>query len=197
VKDRYLEPEKIDRRAFAASSIAAAVFTLLPRDASAACPATSRAVEGPYWRANAPLTTDIHRGDGIPLIVRGVVTDVACRPMSNVLIDVWQADEHGKYDVDYGHGQTFLRARIRTAEDGKYEFRTIQPAPYGVGGFMRPAHIHFALSVDGKRRLVTQLYFAGDPRLDRDPLRSVHPDLIGTPVRRGAQDEVQFDLRLA
>ncbi len=49
---------------------------------------------------------------------------------------------------------------------------------------MRPAHIHFIVSAEGRKSLVTQLYFEGDPRLDSDPLRSVFPDLI-TSVRNG------------
>jgi catechol 1,2-dioxygenase len=68
-----------------------------------------------------------------------------------------------------------------TGKDGSYQFATIRPAPYGLGSSMRPAHIHFMISAPGRKPLVTQLYFAGDPNLDSDPLSAVYPDLIVTP----------------
>ena len=177
---------KLTRRMFVA------LAALLPSTLRADCTRTSRAVQGPYYRPDAPETTDLRRGKSSPIVVQGVVRGADCRPLANALVEVWQADEHGKYDVDYGHGETFLRARIRTNASGEYRFSTIRPAAYGVSSFMRPAHIHFIVSADGHRRLVTQMYFAGDPYLDRDPLRAVHPDLIVTPV----DGRCRFDISL-
>jgi protocatechuate 3,4-dioxygenase beta subunit len=120
--------------------------------------------------------------------VHGVVRSArTCKPVAGALLDVWQADHHGEYDDVFG------RARIRSGSDGAFSFRTTKPAPYGSPGFMRPAHIHMVLSAQGHRSLTTQLYFEGDPYLDKDPLRSVHPDLIGR-VRNG---KCAFDVFLA
>jgi protocatechuate 3,4-dioxygenase beta subunit len=155
----------------------------------AECRATSHATQGPYWRADAPFTRDLRREGGTTVIVEGQVLDAkTCRPIPNALLDVWQADHHGKYDVDYGKGETFGRARIRAGSDGAFSLVTVRPAPYG----SRPAHIHFIVSAQGKRSLVTQLYFQGDPYLDKDPQQSVYPDLI-TDVKNG---RCRFDVLL-
>jgi protocatechuate 3,4-dioxygenase beta subunit len=113
-------------------------------------------------------------------------------PIAGALVDVWQADADGKYDVDYGRGETFLRGRMKTDAKGFYEFETIRPAAYGIGHSKRPAHIHFMVSAPGRKRLVTQLYFAGDPHLDDDPLSAVYPDLIVALKGRVAE----FDITL-
>jgi hydroxyquinol 1,2-dioxygenase len=171
----------LPRRQFLTTVASAVAGAALAPHVLAECRATSRATQGPYWRANAPFTTDLRRDGGTPIVVAGTVRDArTCKPVPNALLDVWQADHHGKYDVDYHNDQTFGRARIRAGSDGAFTFTTIKPAPYG----MRPAHIHFIVSADGKKSLVTQLYFEGDPYLDKDPQRSVFPDLI-TSVRNG------------
>jgi protocatechuate 3,4-dioxygenase beta subunit len=187
MRDLYLDAEKLTRRTFAA------LVAALPVSLRGDCTRTSRAVQGPYYRADAPVTTDLRRGNSAPIIVHGVVRGIDCKPLASALIEVWQADEHGKYDVDYGMEGTFLRAQMRTNAKGEYSFSTIRPAAYGVARFMRPAHIHFIVSASSHRRLVTQLYFAGDPYLDRDPLRAVHPDLIVTAV----DGRCRFDISLA
>lgn len=186
MKDRYLDAETLTRRTFTA------LVAALPISLRADCARTSRSVQGPYYRSDAPMTTDLRRGNSSPIIVQGIVSGADCRALPNALVEVWQADEHGKYDIDYGRDGTFLRAQMRTNAKGEYRFSTIRPASYGVSRFMRPAHIHFIVSADGHRRLVTQMYFAGDPYLDRDPLRAVHPDLIVTPV----DGRCRFDVSL-
>lgn len=155
------------------------------------CARTSRAIEGPYWRAGAPNVANLRAGlDGDPLRVRGVARDLACAPLANAVVEIWQADARGMYDHDYGDGRTFLRASLRTDAQGRYAFETIRPAPYGMARSKRPAHIHFKVRAAGRPELVTQLYFHDDPYLDRDPLDAVRPDLIVKPVR----GECVFDL---
>ena len=149
------------------------------------CKTTSSAIKGPYWRPDAPFTTDLARKGGEVIVVHGVVRSArTCKPVAGALLDVWQADHHGRYDLDYRGNERFGRARIRAGSDGAFSFRTVRPAPYGSPGFTRPAHIHFVVSADGHRPLTTQLYFEGDPYLDKDPLRDVHPDLIAR-IRSG------------
>jgi hydroxyquinol 1,2-dioxygenase len=171
----------LPRRDFLTTVAAAVAGAALAPAALAECRATSAATQGPFWRANAPFINDLRREGGSPIVVAGTVRDArTCKPVAGALLDVWQADHHGKYDVDYRGDEIFGRARIRAGKDGAFSFTTIRPAPYG----RRPAHIHFIVSADGRRSLVTQLYFEGDPYLDKDPQRSVFPDLI-TSVRNG------------
>lgn len=177
----------LHRRNFLTAAAAALAGAALTPAALAAddCTTTSSATKGPYWRPNAPFTTDLTRDGGEVITVHGVVRGArTCKPIAGALLDVWQADHNGKYDLDYRGDDVFGRARIRSGSDGTFSFRTVRPAPYGSTGFIRPAHIHFVLSADGHRSLVTQLYFEGDRYLDKDPLRDVHPDLIGR-IRSG------------
>jgi protocatechuate 3,4-dioxygenase beta subunit len=171
----------LPRRQFLTTVAAAVAGATLSPELLAECRATSRATQGPYWRPDAPFTNDLRIQGGTPIVVAGTVRDArTCKPVANALLDVWQADHHGKYDLDYRKDQTFGRARIRAGNDGAFSFTTIRPAPYG----MRPAHIHFIVSAEGRKSLVTQLYFEGDPHLDSDPQSSVFPDLI-TRVKNG------------
>ena len=180
----------LPRRQFLTSVAAAVAGAALSPEVLAECRATSRATQGPYWRANAPFTNDLRIDGGTPIVVAGTVRDArTCKPVANALLDVWQADHHGKYDLDYRGDETFGRARVRAGSDGSFSFSTIRPAPYG----QRPAHIHFIVSAEGRKSLVTQLYFEGDPHLDSDPQSAVFPDLI-TRVRNG---RCAFDVFLA
>ena len=180
----------LPRRDFLTAVAAAVAGAALAPDVLAECRATSAATKGPYWRANAPFINDLRREGGTPVVVAGTVRDArTCKPVPGALLDIWQADHHGKYDLDYRGDDTFGRARIRAGNDGAFSFTTIRPAPYG----MRPAHIHFIVSAEGRKSLVTQLYFEGDPYLDKDPQQSVFADLI-TAVRNG---RCTFDVFLA
>jgi len=173
----------LDRRDFLLTAAAALAGTALPNLALAECKATSSATKGPFWRPDAPFTNDIRRKGGEAIVVHGVVRSArTCQPVANALLDLWQADHHGEYDDVLG------RARVRTNSDGAFSFNTTRPAPYG----MRPAHIHFVLSAEGHRSLVTQLYFEGDPHLESDPLRAVRPDLVSG-IRNG---RCRFDVFL-
>lgn len=116
-----------------------------------------------------------HGGDpvGERIIVHGRVLDEAARPVRNTLVEIWQANASGRYRHKK---DTFMGAidpnfggcgRTLTDEDGTYRFNTIKPGAYpwpNGGNNWRPAHIHF--SVFGTvfcQRLITQLYFEGDP----------------------------------
>jgi len=112
--------------------------------------------------------------------VEGLVIDGTGSPVKDVLLEVWQANAGGRYrhrkegylaplDPDFGGC-----GRCITDDRGRYEFRTIQPGPYpwpnGPNDW-RPAHIHF--SVFGQswgQRLITQMYFPGDPLFALDPI---------------------------
>ncbi|MEO6396038.1 MAG: protocatechuate 3,4-dioxygenase subunit beta [Devosia sp.] len=117
---------------------------------------------------------------GQRLIVHGQVLDEAARPVRGVLIEIWQANAGGRYrhkregylaplDPNFGGS-----GRTVTDEEGSYRLRTIKPGAYpwpNGGNDWRPAHIHF--SVFGHafaQRLITQMYFEGDPLIAHDPI---------------------------
>ena len=127
------------------------------------------------------LTTQ-HAGDpiGERIYVHGRVLDEDGRPVPSALVEVWQANAAGRYrhKVD-GHDApldpNFSGAgRLLTDENGYYQFKTIKPGPYPWGNHhnaWRPAHIHFSLFGAGiLSRLVTQMYFPGDPLQPLDPI---------------------------
>ena len=133
------------------------------------------------------LDNDLTRNamqDGEPLgeriIVAGRILDEGGSPVRGALVEVWQANAAGRYaHVSDGHDApldpNFLGAgRTMTDADGRYRFTTIRPGAYpwrNHSNAWRPAHIHF--SVFGSafiQRLVTQMYFPGDPLLRFDPI---------------------------
>ncbi|MDO1445068.1 protocatechuate 3,4-dioxygenase subunit beta [Rhodocytophaga aerolata] len=124
------------------------------------------------------------RKNGEPLgeriIVAGKVMDEQGRPISNTLVEIWQANAAGRYihKVDQHNAPldpNFLGAgRCLTDRDGNYKFYTIKPGAYPWGNHpkaWRPNHIHFSLFGNQiASRLVTQMYFPGDPLFDYDPV---------------------------
>ena len=117
---------------------------------------------------------------GERIIVTGRVIDEGNKPVANTLVELWQANAAGRY-IHKGdqHGAPldpnfFGGGRCVTDEDGCYRFMTIKPGAYPWGNHnngWRPAHIHFSLFGPAfVTRLVTQMYFPGDPLLDYDPI---------------------------
>jgi len=117
---------------------------------------------------------------GEKIVVVGRVRDEDGRPVRDSLVEVWQCNAAGRYwhkkdqhdaPLDpnfFGCGKFF------TDTEGRYRFVTIKPGPYPWGNHdkaWRPAHIHFSLFGNVlAQRLVTQMYFAGDPLFDFDPI---------------------------
>jgi protocatechuate 3,4-dioxygenase beta subunit len=124
----------------------------------------------------------VKNGDplGERIIVTGRVLDEGGRPVRNTLVEVWQANAAGRYvhKVDQHNAPldpNFLGAgRCLTDNEGRYRFLTIKPGAYPWGNHpnaWRPNHIHFSLFGDYfGSRLVTQMYFPGDPLLAFDPI---------------------------
>jgi len=126
---------------------------------------------------------------GPRILVHGVLRDQDARPMPGKLIEVWQANAGGRYrhkkdgylaPLDPNFGGC---GRCVTGPDGTYSFRTIQPGPYpwpNGGNDWRPAHIHFSVFGDGfAQRLITQMYFEGDPHIALCPIVQSIPDPKG------------------
>ena len=174
--------------------------------AESAAGGTDSNVEGPFYVAGAPMldaggVLPMRPGEpGEQLLFSGSVRSTNGRPLASAMVDVWQADDAGLYsqfapDIP----QWNLRGRIRTDEEGRFAFRTVVPAPYDIPGLPhtarllgilgmephRPAHVHVKIAADDHRDLTTQVYFAGDPWLERDVVGAAKPSLV-TELQDGA-----------
>jgi protocatechuate 3,4-dioxygenase beta subunit len=124
---------------------------------------TPSQTEGPYFRRNAPLRTDIAPGlTGRRLIVHGFVLDRACRPVAGARIELWQADSAGAYD----EAGDRLRGHGFSDEQGRWRFETARPGPYPG----RTPHLHIKVLQPRGRTLTTQLYFPDEAANRRDSI---------------------------
>lgn len=170
-----------------------------PSRALLSMPQTLSEVTGPVFGQNmiGPLDNDLilnfaksgESAIGPRIIVYGRVLDETGRGVPNVLVEFWQANAGGRYrhakegyiaPLDPNFGGC---GRAITGEDGSYEFRTVQPGPYpwpNGGNDWRPAHIHFSLFGQGfAQRLITQMYFEGDPMIWKCPIVDTVPHREG------------------
>ncbi|QBI18777.1 hydroxyquinol 1,2-dioxygenase [Egibacter rhizosphaerae] len=157
---------------------------------------TEATVFGPFFVPGSPripLGGDV-AGDppGEPCWLEGTVRDEEGRPVAGARVEVWQADDEGLYDVQREGAPTSGRGHLFTDEQGGYRFWTVRPSPYPipddgpVGDLlratgrspMRPAHVHFMISADGYRTLVTHVFAAGDPHMATDAVFGVRSSLI-------------------
>ncbi|GAA4728467.1 protocatechuate 3,4-dioxygenase subunit beta [Nocardioides endophyticus] len=190
--------------------------------------ATEATVFGPFFVGDSPeieLGGDLSFGAvGEPCWVEGSVTDTDGRPLAGARIEVWEADEDGFYDVQYDAGKRAARGHMFTDTDGSYRFWGLTPTPYPipddgpVGQLLaavgrsplRAAHLHFMVSHEGFRTLVTHIFPEGDPIGWKDSVFGVKQSLIKrfqqqpaetpTPDGRhidGEWSKVSFDIVLA
>ncbi|HEX4109855.1 MAG TPA: protocatechuate 3,4-dioxygenase subunit beta [Solirubrobacteraceae bacterium] len=123
---------------------------------------------------------------GERIILTGHVCDTDGRPLANTLVEVWQANAAGRYRHRDDRWPAPLdpnfsgAGRCLTDREGRYTFTTIKPGAYPWGNHhnaWRPAHVHFSLLGRAfAQRLVTQMYFPGDPLLAPDPIFNSIPD---------------------
>lgn len=123
---------------------------------------------------------------GERIVVEGRVLDGEGRPVRGQLIEVWQANAAGRYRHKRDRHPAPLdphftgAGRTLTDDEGHYRFTTIKPGAYpwrNHENAWRPAHIHFSLFGDAfTQRLVTQMYFPGDPLMPLDPIYNAIPD---------------------
>lgn len=146
-------------------------------------------VLGRRWGRDADLTTNAtgERAIGQRIIVTGRVLDADGRPVPDAAIEVWQANAAGYYrhPVDSTDNRPLDpnftgRGLVVTDRDGNYAFTSIRPGAYPWGNHpnaWRPAHIHLSLFGDRlTQRLVTQMYFEGDPLQPLDPILNAVPE---------------------
>ncbi len=179
--------------------------------------ATESTVFGPFFVEGAPLFEngdDIANGaPGEVCAVSGRVLSTEGEPIAAARIDIWQADDAGKYDVQYDD-LTDARGRGHLYSDpkGRFWFQTIRPTSYSiptdgpVGRLlqaagrspMRPAHIHFRVAADGYETLTTHVFVAGDPFLDMDAVFGVKDSLVAPfAASADARCTVEYDFVLA
>ena len=191
--------------------------------------ATEATVLGPFFVEGAPavkLGGDIAFGaPGEPCWVEGGVRDTDGDPVPGALLEIWECDEDGLYDVQRGVDRTASRGRLRTDADGNFRFWALTPVPYSiphdgpVGKLleatgrspMRAPHLHFLVSAPGKRRLITHIFVEGEELRQGDAVFGVKESLVrefarqppGTPAPDGRElgdrswTRVRFDIVLA
>ncbi len=160
--------------------------------------ASESTVLGPFHVADAPelpMGANIcldHKGED--MVISGRILDTEGKPIADAVIDVWQANDEGFYDVQQkGIQPDFnLRGVFRTGADGKYWFRAVKPKFYpipddGPVGKMlralgrhpyRPAHLHYILKADGFESLTTHIFDPHDPYIDSDAVFGVKASLL-------------------
>ena len=124
---------------------------------------TPSEVLGPFYKKGAPNTPTLRQaGDpGIPLRVTGKLWNTRGQPVHDAKIDIWQANHHGRYDVE---GYRY-RTRLLPGTASDYFVETVMPGHYSD----RPAqHIHYLITAPGHKSLVTQIYFATDEWFEGD-----------------------------
>jgi hydroxyquinol 1,2-dioxygenase len=191
--------------------------------------ATEATVLGPFFLKDSPEIAcggDLAFGAaGEPCWVEGKVTDTTGRPVSGALLEVWEADEDGFYDVQYANASVAGRAKMRAGDDGAFKFWALTPTPYPIPSDgpvgklleasgrspMRASHLHFLVSAPGYRTLVTHIFVAGDEFLTTDAVFGVKASLIkdfvrnqnaiptpdGRDVEGRSWSRVRFDIVLA
>ncbi len=190
--------------------------------------ATEATVFGPFFVEGSPdvgLGGDISgAAAGEPCWVEGTVSDTSGAPVAGALLEVWEADADGLYDVQYGDDRVAARGHLHTDPRGRYRFWAVTPTPYPipddgpVGELlratgrspMRASHLHLMVVAEGHRTLVTHVFPRGDAHLDADSVFGVRDSLVvdvdhllpGTPTPDGRQvtgpwSRIRFDLVLA
>jgi hydroxyquinol 1,2-dioxygenase len=158
--------------------------------------ATEATVFGPFFVDGSPEIEaggDVAGGAaGEPCWVDGTVTGTDGKPVAGALIEVWEADADGFYDVQYADGRMAARGHLFSDPGGGYRLWALTPTPYPiphdgpVGRLlaaagrspMRASHLHFMVSAPGKRTLVTHIFVRGDELLSSDAVFGVKESLV-------------------
>lgn len=152
---------------------------------------------GPFHVEGAPqvaLGGDVAQGaKGTPCLVRGRVLNLQGQGVSGAVLDVWQSDADGLYDVQRsGLDHAQARGVVQADAEGRFHFRSIVAVPYSiphdgpVGQMLaatgrhpwRPAHLHFMVKAAGYETLITHVFRAGSDYLDSDAVFGVRPSLV-------------------
>lgn len=148
---------------------------------------TPSQVEGPFYPidVNAERDVDLTRleghsepATGEQILVRGVVAAADGNALPGAVVDIWQANHHGRYSHSGDPNTAPLDPNfqgwgvMKTSDAGGYGFKTIKPGAYPLsflgGSGWRCRHIHMKVSCPGYKTLITQMYFEGDPLIEQD-----------------------------
>jgi hydroxyquinol 1,2-dioxygenase len=159
--------------------------------------ATPHTVLGPFYVDDSPefgAGGDMAEGvAGEPCYITGRVLNLKGEPIAGAVLDMWQADEAGIYEVQLSEKSgPYLRGVYHSGPDGRYLVKTIAPLGYSipmdgpVGDLMRmtdishfrPAHIHFIMSAPGYQKIITHLFKTGTEYLENDVVYGVKQELI-------------------
>src|SRR5262245_49594405 len=157
---------RLSRRRLLAAAAASGALALTPPRADADEPATPPTMEGPYFKPRSPERASLREADtkGDPFTLTGRVLTTKGAPVEKALLDVWQADGDGVYDLKGFR----LRGHQFTAKEGGFRVETVVPGYYPG----RTRHIHVKVQAPGRDVLTTQLFFPNDPRNRDDALYS-------------------------
>lgn len=186
---------------------------------------TPKQIEGPFYPPLPHSETDVdltlleghtESATGDVILVRGRVTDSDGNPLAGARVDIWQANHLGRYTHPQDPNPAPLDPHFQgigithTDADGRYGFKTIIPAAYPLKFLMegndgwRARHIHFKVVHDQAASLTTQMYFEGDPLLEKDGGYNDAPEelrhlLLTRPVSdpESGLPVHQFDIALA
>ena len=193
------------RRRLLTGLTAGAALIASGRAAKAACALTAPQMDGPFYPVAVQdfdwdltrVSGGTGRAEGEVIEVIGQVLDAQCNPLPGCVIEVWQANVHGRYSHPRDRGadrpldpnfQGY--ARLPTDKEGRYRYVTIVPGSYAaMGDWVRPPHIHYKVHAPFNPSMTTQMYFAGHPLNDKDRL------LAPLSAEQRAGLEVAFDAK--
>ncbi|HWX50109.1 MAG TPA: dioxygenase [Roseomonas sp.] len=183
---------------------------------------TETSLLGPFYREASPKygygESIAAHARGPEMMLFGRVLNEAGEGVPNAVVEVWQTDADGAYDLQTNDPDIMdMRGQFRTDAEGRYAIRTLVPLGYSIPmdgpvgelvrqqgrhGF-RPAHIHVLIGAEGYRELVTALYLGDDPHIDSDTVFGVSESLVVWP-RSGVEGSpapelpsLRYDFRIA
>jgi hydroxyquinol 1,2-dioxygenase len=175
-------------------------------------PATKSSLLGPFYRQDAPMmplgSSIVSQGNGSEVVIYGHVQNAAGQGVPNALVQIWEPDETGNYDLQKHDPSIMdLRGCFHADSNGRYYLRGVCPTGDMIRAQKRhgyrPAHIHFVIGAPGYRELVTALYISGDEHIDSDTVFGVDESLI-TAVNRNDSSSpfpnlpsIRYDFQLA
>ncbi len=134
---------------------------------------TTNDILGPFYRPEAPIRSNLtSEGQvGTKIELKGKVYKSDCGTiLKNAMVEIWHCNSDGEYDNE---SKDFnQRGRLMTNNKGEYSFLTILPGKYLNGELYRPAHIHYRVTEENSKELISQIYFKGDPHIEKDPWAS-------------------------
>ncbi|MBB5696208.1 dioxygenase family protein [Muricoccus pecuniae] len=174
--------------------------------------ATETSLLGPFYREASPQfaygESIAKHAQGPEMMLFGRVMNEAGEGVPNAIVEIWQTDADGAYDLQALDPETMdMRGQFRTDAEGRYAIRTLIPLGYSipmdgpVGALVRaqnrhgfrPAHIHMLIGAEGYRELVTALYLGDDANIDSDTVFGVSESLVVRP-QMGAEGSPSPDL---